>query len=176
MKEIIDDPDSSKMFMILEYCEKGEIEWRDRESSPALTVDETRRIFRDTLLGLEYRESKYRIRRSDARQSIIKASFIETSSRPIFCDPAMGQSKSPISVVHITPRLCVPLRLKLVTMRTDSLTMSSWPRQQDHRLSSPPRCVSPVQKVKHHLLCEVQTMLNLRRHPMWTESFLHRKC
>jgi len=55
MKEIIDDPENSKLFMILEYCEKGEVKWKI--DGPALTVSETRRIFRETLLGLEYRES-----------------------------------------------------------------------------------------------------------------------
>lgn len=43
--------------MILEYCEGGEIRWKEDEGGPALTIAETRRIFRDTLLGLEYRES-----------------------------------------------------------------------------------------------------------------------
>ncbi|ORY27162.1 kinase-like domain-containing protein [Naematelia encephala] len=54
MKEIIDDPESSKLFMILEYCEGGDIHWKLDEGVPALTVAETRKIFRDTLLGLEY--------------------------------------------------------------------------------------------------------------------------
>lgn len=57
MKEIIDAPDQSKIFMILEYCRGGEIVWKMDDGSPALTVGETRKIFRDTLLGLEYRES-----------------------------------------------------------------------------------------------------------------------
>ena len=56
MKEIIDDPENSKLFMILEYCEQGEIKWKDSEGKPALAVAEIRRIFRQTLLGLEYRE------------------------------------------------------------------------------------------------------------------------
>lgn len=54
MKEIIDAPESSKIFMILEYCEGGELRWKEEDGSPSLTVDETRKIFRDTLLGLEY--------------------------------------------------------------------------------------------------------------------------
>ncbi|RSH94107.1 hypothetical protein EHS25_006761 [Saitozyma podzolica] len=54
MREIIDDLEQSKIFMILEYCEGGEIHWKEDEGGPALTVGETRRIFRDTLLGLEY--------------------------------------------------------------------------------------------------------------------------
>lgn len=58
MKEIIDDPESSKIYMILEWCQNGEIKWKDGEGLPALTVGETRKIFRDTLLGLEYCEWK----------------------------------------------------------------------------------------------------------------------
>lgn len=58
MREIIDDPISSKVFMVLEYCEGGEIIWKGKDGLAALTVDESRRIFRDTLLGLEYCESR----------------------------------------------------------------------------------------------------------------------
>ncbi|WVF72184.1 hypothetical protein IAT40_006996 [Kwoniella sp. CBS 6097] len=54
MKEIIDDPESSKIYMIMEWCENGEIRWKEAEGLPALTVGESRKIFRDTLLGLEY--------------------------------------------------------------------------------------------------------------------------
>lgn len=53
MKEIIDDPDSTKLFMVFEYCEGGEVEWKG-DAGPALSMAATRRIFRDTLLGLEY--------------------------------------------------------------------------------------------------------------------------
>ncbi|ORX39912.1 kinase-like domain-containing protein [Kockovaella imperatae] len=54
MKEIIDDPESSKLFMIMEYCEGGEVQWRTSDGHPALSLEETRNVFRDTLLGLEY--------------------------------------------------------------------------------------------------------------------------
>jgi serine/threonine protein kinase len=60
MREIIDDPESSKLFMVLEYCEGGEICWKKADGEPALSLSETRRIFRDTLLGLEYCGSRER--------------------------------------------------------------------------------------------------------------------
>ncbi|XAO23986.1 hypothetical protein I312_102776 [Cryptococcus bacillisporus CA1280] len=46
--------ENDKIYMILEWCRNGEIRWKDGEGLPALTVGETRKIFRDTLLGLEY--------------------------------------------------------------------------------------------------------------------------
>lgn len=54
LKEIIDDPDSKQVYMILEYCQGGEVRWK-QDNRPTLTIAETRKIFRDTLLGLEYR-------------------------------------------------------------------------------------------------------------------------
>lgn len=45
MKEIIDDPESSKIYMILEWCQNGEIKWKDGEGLPALTVGKLVRSF-----------------------------------------------------------------------------------------------------------------------------------
>ena len=58
-KEIIDDPESSKLFMIMEYCKGGEVQWRVADGQPALSMADIRSIFRDTLLGLEYRECSF---------------------------------------------------------------------------------------------------------------------
>ncbi|EJD49555.1 kinase-like protein [Auricularia subglabra TFB-10046 SS5] len=54
--EVIDDPMEKKIYMVLEYMEGGEIKWRTREQKPrpTLTVGQTRRTFRDVVLGLEY--------------------------------------------------------------------------------------------------------------------------
>ena len=40
----------------MEYLGGGEIRWKDEYSNPTLRVDQTRRIFRDVALGLEYRK------------------------------------------------------------------------------------------------------------------------
>jgi len=39
----------------MEYLEGGEVNWRNGEDNPILTVEQTRRIIRDAVLGLEYR-------------------------------------------------------------------------------------------------------------------------
>ncbi|SPO24637.1 related to Serine/threonine-protein kinase [Ustilago trichophora] len=54
LKEVIDDPQSKKIFMVLEYMEGGEITWKDDQGRPTLTVDEARSILRDVVCGLEY--------------------------------------------------------------------------------------------------------------------------
>ncbi|OAD05159.1 hypothetical protein MUCCIDRAFT_17218, partial [Mucor lusitanicus CBS 277.49] len=54
LREVIDVPESRKIYMALEYTESGEIEWRDSQDRPVMTVDEARRIFRDIVNGLDY--------------------------------------------------------------------------------------------------------------------------
>ncbi|KAH7341912.1 kinase-like protein [Rhizoctonia solani] len=56
--EVIDDESNKKIFLILEHMPGGELKWRsgppDVPDHPLLTVERSRRVFRDTLLGLEY--------------------------------------------------------------------------------------------------------------------------
>ncbi|KAI0749809.1 kinase-like domain-containing protein [Daedaleopsis nitida] len=52
--EVIDDPLAEKIYMVMEYLGGGEIKWRSRSDNPLLRVDQTRRICRDVILGLEY--------------------------------------------------------------------------------------------------------------------------
>lgn len=40
---------------VMEYLGGGEIKWRTQSDHPLLRVDQTRRICRDVILGLEYR-------------------------------------------------------------------------------------------------------------------------
>ncbi|TFK27484.1 kinase-like protein [Coprinopsis marcescibilis] len=52
--EVIDDRLKDKIYMIMEYLGGGEVKWRDGDHEPVLTVNQTRRIVRDAVLGLEY--------------------------------------------------------------------------------------------------------------------------
>lgn len=45
------------IIIVMEYLGGGEIKWRSRSDNPLLRVDQTRRICRDVILGLEYRAS-----------------------------------------------------------------------------------------------------------------------
>ncbi|KAI9439668.1 kinase-like domain-containing protein [Lactarius indigo] len=52
--EVIDDKLYQKVYMVMEFLGGGEIKWRDSENNPVLRVDQSRRICRDVILGLEY--------------------------------------------------------------------------------------------------------------------------
>lgn len=43
----------------MESCDGGAVEWEGSNDEPTLRVDQTRRIMRDTILGLEYRKQAY---------------------------------------------------------------------------------------------------------------------
>jgi hypothetical protein len=60
LKEVINDPQSKKIFMVLEYMAGGHIQYtnaevREERDMPVMTVEAARTTFRDVLLGLEYR-------------------------------------------------------------------------------------------------------------------------
>lgn len=57
LREVIDDPESRKIYMTLEYTASGEIEWRDDQDNPIMTIDKAREIFRDVVCGLDYRKT-----------------------------------------------------------------------------------------------------------------------
>ncbi|KIK67320.1 hypothetical protein GYMLUDRAFT_156564 [Collybiopsis luxurians FD-317 M1] len=52
--EVIDDASCDRVFLVLEYLGGGEIQWRNHNDEPILTVAQSKRIFRDATLGLQY--------------------------------------------------------------------------------------------------------------------------
>ncbi|KAG6901447.1 hypothetical protein C0995_011781 [Termitomyces sp. Mi166 len=52
--EVIDDRSKEKIYMVMEYLAGGEVKWTNEHSQPILSYDQTRRIIRDAVLGLEY--------------------------------------------------------------------------------------------------------------------------
>ncbi|KAJ3284034.1 hypothetical protein HK104_010125 [Borealophlyctis nickersoniae] len=56
LKEVIDDPGSEKIYLVLEYLAGGDIRWHDYSDppKPTITEDEARRIFRDVVCGVQY--------------------------------------------------------------------------------------------------------------------------
>ncbi|KAF7329216.1 Other/CAMKK/ELM protein kinase [Mycena kentingensis (nom. inval.)] len=55
LRAFIDDPREDCVRLVLEYMEGGELQWRERDSdTPYLNLDQTRRVMRDVVLGIEY--------------------------------------------------------------------------------------------------------------------------
>lgn len=52
--EVIDDRMKDKIYMVMEYLDGGEVNWRNSNDEPILKVEQSRRIIRDAVLGLEY--------------------------------------------------------------------------------------------------------------------------
>ncbi|KAJ3046103.1 hypothetical protein HDV00_003853 [Rhizophlyctis rosea] len=56
LKEVIDDPQSEKIYLVLEYLAGGDIRWHDYSEPrrPTLSIEETHRVFRDVVCGVQY--------------------------------------------------------------------------------------------------------------------------
>ena len=57
LREVIDDPSSDKIYLILEYLPGGEVQWQDFASEtpkPIHTESAARHIFRDLVSGVQY--------------------------------------------------------------------------------------------------------------------------
>lgn len=54
LREVLDDATSKKIYLVLEYMEKGEICWQTEHGEPAMPRQQVKSTARDVLLGLEY--------------------------------------------------------------------------------------------------------------------------
>ncbi|KAF8904210.1 kinase-like domain-containing protein [Mucidula mucida] len=52
--EVLDDRLVRTIWMVMEFCEGGEVEWHDGHGNPIQDLAQTRRILRDAIQGLEY--------------------------------------------------------------------------------------------------------------------------
>ncbi len=60
LREVIDDPSSAKIYLVLEYLAGGEVKWQDESHEPALPLlneAKIRPIFRDLVCGVSYCKS-----------------------------------------------------------------------------------------------------------------------
>ncbi|KAJ3361305.1 hypothetical protein GGF32_007615 [Allomyces javanicus] len=125
--EVIDDPSSDKVYIVLEYLAGGEIKWkraapnadssghlpsgRPAPTAPLLSVDEARAIFRDVVAGLEYLHSQGIIHRDVKPANLIRG--------------ADGRVKlSDFGVSHFSPRQ-FQKEQKEIARRRSSLNLSA---------------------------------------------------
>ncbi|KAH8100863.1 kinase-like domain-containing protein [Cristinia sonorae] len=124
--EVIDDKLSEKIYMVMEYLAGGEIKWRTTSEEPALRVDQTRRICRDVILGLEYLHHQGIIHRDikpanllwTADRRMVKiadfgvshfsaAQYLSSSGQPDIRDPIL-MDESDLSKFAGTPMFLAP--------------------------------------------------------------------
>ena len=116
----------------MEYLGGGEIRWKDEYGNPTLKMDQTRRIFRDVTLGLEYRKRSVSPLVSYARslpsQSTTRESFTETSNLRIFYGLLTDRlSRSQTLAFPTFPTLStLPLLARTFPKRTSTRKKYSW--------------------------------------------------
>ncbi|CAG8434112.1 5300_t:CDS:2 [Diversispora eburnea] len=122
LKEVIDDPMSRKIYLVIEYMEGGEIQWKDDHDNPIMSIDKAREIFRDVVLGLEYLHHQGIIHRDIkpanlllTADQVVKISDFGVShfsqrSMPDKNNPAqdMDLVKTAGSPAFFAPELCLP--------------------------------------------------------------------
>ncbi|KAK9470986.1 kinase-like domain-containing protein [Dipodascopsis tothii] len=54
LREVLDDSSRKKIFLVLEYAERGEIRWQCDGGGPAMSVARAREVFSDVVCGVDY--------------------------------------------------------------------------------------------------------------------------
>ncbi|KAF8525923.1 kinase-like protein [Hysterangium stoloniferum] len=121
--EVIDDPASKKVYLVMENLEGGEVKWRlrnrDEVGEPVLHLNQIQRILRDVTLGLEYLHHQGIIHRDIKPANLLWTAncqsvkicdfgvshFTATTNDPSLCDEA-GLSKTAGSPAFFAPELC----------------------------------------------------------------------
>lgn len=114
--EVLDDESSRKIYLVLEYLEKGEIKWQNPDGSPAMTPDQARQVARDTLLGLEYLHANGVIHRDIkpanllvSKDDVVKISDFGVSyaANGEFADTDLELAKTVGTPAFFAPEMCV---------------------------------------------------------------------
>lgn len=114
--EVLDDESSRKIYLVLEYLEKGEIKWQNPDGSPAMDRNRARQVARDTLLGLEFLHANGVIHRDIkpanllvSKDDVVKISDFGVSyaANGDFADTDLELAKTVGTPAFFAPEMCV---------------------------------------------------------------------
>ncbi|KAL6940514.1 hypothetical protein ACO0QE_004418 [Hanseniaspora vineae] len=138
--EVLDDIESRKIYLILEYCSKGEIRWClgdqleiKARGPPLLDFDQARKIFRDVVLGVEYLHSRGVIHRDIkpanlllSDDNVVKISDFGVSLAVQNCSEE-DMCKTVGTPAFYSPEICLGMESALEHFGGTSKTIISYP-------------------------------------------------
>lgn len=116
LKEVLDDHKSNKIYLVLEYLERGEIIWQNDEGTAVMTPEEVRDVARDVTSGLEYLHFQGIIHRDikpanllrDKNGNVKISDFgVSYASSLVFPNNEFELAKTAGSPAFFAPELCV---------------------------------------------------------------------
>uniref|UniRef100_A0A060T510 non-specific serine/threonine protein kinase n=1 Tax=Blastobotrys adeninivorans TaxID=409370 RepID=A0A060T510_BLAAD len=115
LREVLDDSTSKKIYLVLEYVEKGEVVWQTENNLPAMTRAQARSTIRDVLLGLEYLHYQGIIHRDIKPANLLCAAngTVKISDFGVSYAAGSGQdelelAKTAGTPAFFAPEVCIP--------------------------------------------------------------------
>lgn len=125
--EVLDDESSRKIYLVLEYCAKGEIKWQTPDGKAMLTREQARGAARNVALGLEYLHANGIIHRDIKPANLLVSDNNTVKISDFGVSYAMSREGSARSELELaktvgtpaffSPELCIPTEINHIGER-----------------------------------------------------------
>lgn len=134
LNEVIDDPRSAKIYLVLDYMSGGEVQWQKEDIDglmiPANTLEQTLLIFRDLIAGIQYLHNQGIIHRDIKPSNLLKDSNGNIRIADFGVSMLVGQESTPKNIFKIngspafvSPELCLIDDISLHTSDCDLIDL-----------------------------------------------------
>lgn len=121
LKAVLDDENSRKIYLVLEYLEKGEVKWQKGPGVPIMTLPESMQVFRDVVLGLDYLHYQGIIHRDIKPANLLRGAdgsvkisdFGVSFASSLKCNEQQNEyelAKTAGTPAFFAPEICEPLK------------------------------------------------------------------